>query len=127
MGMKGRLWRILILLSWTVSVSATNTTIEEIEVCSLDKDDKPPRPRIILLGETGVGKSTFGNRLFKGYKEEEDYDYYDNYTADFEIDSIVQKDSYLDKSQSKEFGVGHGMVSHTNETVWRVGRWLGET
>ena len=29
-------------------------------------------------------------RLFKGYKEEEDYDYYDNYTADVEIDSIVQ-------------------------------------
>ena len=29
-------------------------------------------------------------RLFKGYKEEEDYDYYDNHTADVEIDSIVQ-------------------------------------
>ena len=23
----------------------------------------PPRPRIVLLGETGVGKSTLGNRL----------------------------------------------------------------
>ena len=39
---------------------------DETEICSLDKDGKPPRPRIILLGETGVGKSTFGNRLFKG-------------------------------------------------------------
>ena len=39
---------------------------DETEICSLDKDGKPPRPRMILLGETGVGKSTFGNRLFKG-------------------------------------------------------------
>ena len=46
----------------------------------------------ILIGKR---KETFKKivlfiRLFKGYKEEEDYDYYDNYTADVEIDSIVQ-------------------------------------
>ena len=76
-------------------------------MCSLDKDDKPPRPRIILLGETGVGKSTFGNRqrlqatvwsgdlfaiicrLFRGYNEEEDYDY-DETTVENHLDSIVQ-------------------------------------
>ena len=34
--------------------------------CKLDSNNPPlpPRPRIILLGETGVGKSTFGNRLY---------------------------------------------------------------
>lgn len=140
--MKVRLWGIIILLSLSVSVSATNTTedpkifeisteeylvlMKEDEVCSLDKDDKPPRPRIILLGETGFGKSTFGNRLFRGYTEEvEDYDY-DNVNVENHLDSIVQGGSYLDKSDVKEFGVGYGIFSHTNETVWKVGRWLGD-
>ena len=27
---------------------------EKKESCTLDKDGKPPRPRIILLGETGI-------------------------------------------------------------------------
>jgi len=89
--MKVRILRIIILLSLSLSVSATNNTEAESEVCSLDKDDKPPRPRIILLGETGVGKSTFGNRLFRGYNANEDYvDVDDEKTAENHLDSIVQ-------------------------------------
>lgn len=42
------------------------TPYQEPDVCKLDEDGQPPRPRIILLGATGVGKSTIGNRLFQG-------------------------------------------------------------
>ena len=35
---------------------------------------------------------------------------------------MFQADSYLEKSEVKEFGVGYGIFSHTNETVWKVGR-----
>ena len=38
--------------------------------------------------------------------------------------SVFQGGSYLDKSDVKEFGVGYGIFSHTNETVWKVGRYL---
>ena len=112
---------------------------DETEICSLDKDGKPPRPRMILLGETGVGKSTFGNRLFKGemkifwiiliklnkgYSEDydEEYDYY-NEEKEEEVsnDHIVKEGSYLEKTKNKNFGVGHTMESHTNETVWKTG------
>ena len=34
--------------------------------------------------------------------------------------------SYLEKSKGYSFGVGDDLVSHTNETVWRVGKWLGD-
>ena len=86
-------------------------------------------------------------RLFKGYQDVEEEDYNDDYandddgkTVENHFDSIVQvlfslrnllvtlarsvfqRDSYLDKSDVKEFGVGHGIFSHTNETVWKVGR-----
>ena len=37
---------------------------------------------------------------------------------------MFQADSYLEKSEVKEFGVGYGIFSHTNETVWKVGRWF---
>merc|ERR1711936_1423911 len=69
---------LVILLVLHLGISCTNTEEKDDDhSCTFDeKDDgRPPRPRIILLGETGVGKSTFGNRLFKGYKEEQDYDY----------------------------------------------------
>ena len=34
--------------------------------------------------------------------------------------------SYLEMSNKHLFGIGHDMKSHTNETVWKVGRWLGK-
>ena len=36
-------------------------------------------------------------------------------------DHVVKEGSYLEKSKNKNFGVGHTMESHTNETVWKTG------
>ena len=32
----------------------------------------------------------------------------------------------MGNSRNKTFGVGHGYLSHTNETVWKTAKWLGD-
>jgi predicted GTPase len=68
----------------------------------------PPRPRIVLLGETGVGKSTLGNRLFG------------------KMPGMCASPNSLMDLDRPRFGVGMGMDSHTNETAWIAGKWLGD-
>jgi len=68
--------------------------------------DTLPHPRIVLLGPTGVGKSTFGNRLFGGSGKEA-------------LCSQYGRPPY-------KFGVGHQAESHTNATSWMVGHYLGD-
>ena len=36
-------------------------------------------------------------------------------------DHVVMEGSYLEKTKNRNFGVGHTMESHTNETVWKTG------
>jgi len=68
----------------------------------------PPSPRVVLLGETGVGKSTLGNRLF-GKKP-----------------GMCAMGNSLINQTSPSFGVGNTWISHTNETAWIAGPWLGD-
>ena len=92
-----------------------------LELCKLQDDGRPPRPRIILLGETGVGKSTLGNRfykkvfilspndlnfhrLFKGYLEEEDEE-----ENQIDESAVFMPGSYLEMSKNSLFGIGHDM------------------
>ena len=87
--------------------------------------------------------------MFKGYSEDfEDSDYsdYSEYPEEtrrnpdpesivqvisilkipskfsFDFSFLAQTGSYLDRSGKGEFGEGYGLISHTNETVWKLGR-----
>ena len=56
----------------------------------------------------------------KGYLE--DYDYYEEgKEEEMSNDHVVMEGSYLEKTKNRNFGVGHTMESHTNETVWKTG------
>jgi len=67
-----------------------------------------PKPRVVLLGGTGVGKSSLGSRLLG-------------------ISNHTGKEADCSQSEEKphSFGVGHRSVSHTNKTTWLVGHYLG--
>merc|ERR1719495_1212740 len=66
--------------------------------------DELPRPRFVVLGQQGVGKSSISNALFG----------YDN-TA-------------KSKQQRKQspFKIGHGLKSKTQLTTFSTGQWLGD-
>ena len=55
-----------------------------------------PKPVVVVLGPTGVGKSTTGNALISG-----------------------------NKKYSNCFATGSGATSKTKVTDWKVGKWLG--
>merc|ERR1719500_1188925 len=74
----------------------------------------PPRPRIILLGETGVGKSSLGNRLF-GVEKGGRGNRLEGMCASPKFDP-----------NHPTFGVGDRMISHTVETAWIAGKYLGD-
>jgi len=75
--------------------------------------DTLPHPRIVLLGPTGVGKSTFGNRLF-------------GITEDNNKLAICSQPDANGVPMPLKFGVGHRTISHTEETSWIVGHYLGD-
>jgi hypothetical protein len=67
----------------------------------------PHSRRILMVGESGVGKSTLGNRLL-GKK---------NGTCSSMVDNKGEP--------ILEFGVGFGFGSETSSTNWIAGNWLG--
>jgi len=70
---------------------------------------EPPVPRFMLIGETGVGKSTLGKRLMGNSCG----DYASaNFEEDESLGCPIQK-------------VGDSFSSMTNDTTWIAGRWLG--
>merc|ERR1719460_1162486 len=78
-----------------------------------------PHPRIVLLGPTGVGKSTLGNRLF-GITGSNDA--VCSQFCGWDFNSKSGEYEYA----GHKFGVGHGVESHTVETSWMVGHYLGD-
>ena len=62
-----------------------------------------PRPRFVVLGQQGVGKSSLSNALL-GY------------------DNTATKKQ---RAQSP-FDVGHGLASKTKHTTFSTGQWLGK-
>jgi GTPase SAR1 family protein len=81
--------------------------------------DTLPHPRIVLLGPTGVGKSTLGNRLFNitPYNQNEALCSQSEWTRD-ETGAFVHT--------PRRFRVGHGADPMTNNTSWMVGHYLGD-
>jgi energy-coupling factor transporter ATP-binding protein EcfA2 len=106
------------LLSWALGVTVDEKASTEKCGCTTAT---LPHPRIVLVGSTGVGKSTFGNRLF-GITEHNGKEAL-----------CSQFDGYhFNKTDGKKyrvghkFGTGHSTESHTQTTDWMVGHYLGD-
>eukprot|EP00092_Neocalanus_flemingeri_P004401 GFUD01004734.1.p1 GENE.GFUD01004734.1~~GFUD01004734.1.p1 ORF type:complete len:1003 (-),score=126.99 GFUD01004734.1:84-3092(-) len=92
---------------WAADTSPSNSVLyskndgPNVNCSNLNKTspDYPPHPRMVMLGASGVGKSALGNQLLGCYKNEKDCDY---------------------------FSVGHSSTSHTNNTSWAVGNYMGK-
>merc|ERR1711892_511506 len=65
--------------------------------------DDLPRPRFVVLGQQGVGKSSLSNALLG----------YDN--------TATKKQRF-----QSPFDVGHGLASKTKHTTFSTGQWLGK-
>merc|ERR1719228_500333 len=73
-----------------------------LSIAVAKKDKDLPRPRFVVLGQQGVGKSSLSNALLG----------YDN--------TATKKE----RSQSP-FQIGHGLASKTKHTTFSTGQWLG--
>eukprot|EP00092_Neocalanus_flemingeri_P001126 GFUD01001200.1.p1 GENE.GFUD01001200.1~~GFUD01001200.1.p1 ORF type:complete len:793 (+),score=149.52 GFUD01001200.1:191-2569(+) len=122
---RAMLWAILLFslflnISGTenINIEETTTTIngesketteqlESVHDSCCPSSGIPPAPRLIMLGQTGVGKSTLGKRLFGG-----------------KPGMCASPNSQLNMTHPV-FGIGHSLESHTNDTAWIAGRWLG--
>ena len=78
--------------------------------------DTLPDTRIVLLGSTGVGKSTFGNRLF-------------NISDDNDNEAVCSQSGQEVPPQVSRsphrFGVGHRADAMTTNTSYMVGHYMG--
>jgi len=70
---------------------------------SLVSGEELPRPRFVVLGQQGVGKSSLSNALLG-------------------FDNTANK---KERAQSP-FEVGHGLASKTKHTTFSTGQWLGK-
>jgi len=73
-----------------------------LSVAVAKKDKDLPRPRFVVLGQQGVGKSSISNALL-GY------------------DNTATKKQ---RSQAP-FEIGHGLASKTKHTTFSTGQWMG--
>merc|ERR1712227_143305 len=115
-----RLWASLRCLTALLSTWALGVTVDEKFECGCTTATLP-HPRIVLVGETGVGKSTFGNRLF-GITKRNGKEALCSQFGGLAFNKTTGKKEWV----GHKFGVGHGTEAHTQTTDWMVGHYLGD-